>query len=1087
MAEQKIVINARIDRKQAEADLRALKADVTKTAREIASLDKQISSASDKKLKLGESLKAATEAAKETQQAIQDLNKKMDLGKQYDELAAKSDALTGTLNQQDQKVERLTADYKQFLAARDKMGDSFTPEQADASERANADYKSRLAAARAEAEATAAELEKVNAQLAQLTQQGAMPSDSADAGKLDALNAKLEKQKATVEQTTAEYKQQEAAVDALNSKHAELNDTLQQQQAAAAKQTELVNSLPASSSGTTAKGMTSTTKRLGLASKAASVFGKRLLRLSAAAFVFNLISAGLRAVAKEMGTAILKTDSVKKAFAQLKGSAATAAAGLANALAPVITGLINLVMSLLNAFIRLISTITGQSIGAMKKQGQAIAATGSAAKKATKSLAAFDEINRLDDNSSSGGGGGADFSGVGDSLSTISDRMKELADLFNKGFEKGFGDAGEGLKNIKEDLAKIGALLKEIWTDPAVSAAVKRFTDTCAFALGEIVGAAASIGVSIAENLVGGLARYLERSKEFLKGILANIFNLGADLVGLFGDFAAAVATVFRSLGSEGAKQLTSGFIGIFVNSALGMIQTVEQVAYAMAKPLLQPFIDNAEKIREVFSNLFTVVAPFFVGIADGIAAFYTALGNLYNNVVKPFIDGVAAANSGLLGQFLDGVNALLESLTGTSDMLHNIGELIGFFAGGILTVIAPILAFQAAVGLASKAIAVVSTVAKGASLVFGLLDKATGLLSLGTSALSLAFNPVVIGIGLAIAAGVLLYQHWDELKAAAGQLYQALYDCGQKIYTDIQNLKQAFADYFAEAKQNLNDAGHQAQEYWGEMWQNLWQTLETTVADIQTSIQNLKQNAITNFEQLKQNLNDWGHSLQQSWGTFWQNIWQKLEEAGAKVKADFQAIWTTVHTIFGNFCTGAVALFTSFVNNIKSGLSALKNVFSTVWNGIVGVVQGAISRIVSGVVAMVERITSAINGILSALSDMGSRVASGISSARSAISGHSLEAGGPAVVLGDLPVPALAQGAVIPPNRKFLAMLGDQTGGTNVEAPLATIQQALANVLSAWNGESDGQPINIYIGEELLDTVIANSERRRSLRSGGR
>lgn len=1035
MAENKIVIGVRIDRKQAEADLRALKADVTKTTRDLASLDKQIATASSKKLKLGESLQEATAAAKETEQAIQDLNQKMTLGKQYDELAARNEALTGTLDKQDQKVERLSADYKQFLAMRDKMGDSFTPEQADASERANADYKSRLAAARAEAEATAAELEKVNTQLDQLAQQGTMPSDSADAGKLDALNAKLEKQKATVEQTAAEYKQQEAAVDALNNKHAALNDTLQQQQAAVAKQTEQVNNLPVSSSGT-ANGAASATKRISAASKAASMFGKRLLQLSAAAFVFNLISSALRAVVKEMGNALMKTDSVNKAFSRLKGAAATAAAGLANALAPVITSLINMVTALLNAFIRLISTITGQSIGAMKKQGQAIAATGSAAKKATKSLAAFDEINRLDDNSSSGGGGGADFSGVGDSVGKLSDRMKELAELFNKGFKKGFGDAGEGLKNIKEDLAKIGATLKEIWTDPAVSAAVKRFTDTCAFALGEVVGAAASIGVSIAENLVGGMARYLERSKEFLKKILANIFNLGADLVGLFGDFAAAVATVFRSLGSEGAKQLSSGFIGMFANAALGMIQTVEQVAYAIAKPLLQPFIDNAEKIREVFSNLFTVVAPFFVGIADGIAEFYTALGELYNNVVKPFIDGLAAANSGLLGQFLDGVNKLLEALTGTSDILHNIGELIGFFAGGILTVIVPILAFQAAVGMVSRAISVVSTVAKGASFVFGLLEKATGLVSLATSGLSLAFNPVVIGIGLAIAAGVLLYQHWDELKAAAGQLYQALYDCGQNIYTDIQNLKQNVADSFA---------------------------------------------------QIKQNLNDWGHGLQEDWTTFWANIGQKLSEAGTKLQTSFQTICSGAKTLFGNFCTGMKTLFSGFVSSLNTGLAALKTAFSTVWNGIVSVVQGAISRIISGVVAMVERITSAINGILSALGNMASRVSSGISSARSAISGHSLAAGGPPVALASLPVPALAQGAVIPPNRKFLAMLGDQSTGTNVEAPLATIQQALANVLGSWNGGSDGQPINVYIGEELLDSVIANSERRRNLRSGGR
>ena len=85
------------------------------------------------------------------------------------------------------------------------------------------------------------------------------------------------------------------------------------------------------------------------------------------------------------------------------------------------------------------------------------------------------------------------------------------------------------------------------------------------------------------------------------------------------------------------------------------------------------------------------------------------------------------------------------------------------------------------------------------------------------------------------------------------------------------------------------------------------------------------------------------------------------------------------------------------------------------------------------------------------------------------------------------VPVPALAQGAVIPPNRQFLAMLGDQTTGTNVEAPLATIKQAMAETLAGWQGSADGQPINIYIGEELLDSVIANSQNRRALRSGGR
>lgn len=49
----------------------------------------------------------------------------------------------------------------------------------------------------------------------------------------------------------------------------------------------------------------------------------------------------------------------------------------------------------------------------------------------------------------------------------------------------------------------------------------------------------------------------------------------------------------------------------------------------------------------------------------------------------------------------------------------------------------------------------------------------------------------------------------------------------------------------------------------------------------------------------------------------------------------------------------------------------------------------------------------------------------------------------------GTLPkIPELAKGAVIPPNARFMAVLGDQTHGVNVEAPLATIQEAVAIVM---------------------------------------
>lgn len=70
--------------------------------------------------------------------------------------------------------------------------------------------------------------------------------------------------------------------------------------------------------------------------------------------------------------------------------------------------------------------------------------------------------------------------------------------------------------------------------------------------------------------------------------------------------------------------------------------------------------------------------------------------------------------------------------------------------------------------------------------------------------------------------------------------------------------------------------------------------------------------------------------------------------------------------------------------------------------------------------------------------------------------------------------IPALASGAVIPPNRKFLAVLGDQKSGTNVEAPLSTIKQAVMEVLA----QGSREPINVNLvvdGKTLARVVVPN------------
>ena len=69
---------------------------------------------------------------------------------------------------------------------------------------------------------------------------------------------------------------------------------------------------------------------------------------------------------------------------------------------------------------------------------------------------------------------------------------------------------------------------------------------------------------------------------------------------------------------------------------------------------------------------------------------------------------------------------------------------------------------------------------------------------------------------------------------------------------------------------------------------------------------------------------------------------------------------------------------------------------------------------------------------------------------------------------------PALARGAVIPPNKEFLAVLGDQKSGTNIETPLATMVDAFKQAMA----ESGGGATTVIIqldGKEIARSTVKN------------
>ena len=99
-----------------------------------------------------------------------------------------------------------------------------------------------------------------------------------------------------------------------------------------------------------------------------------------------------------------------------------------------------------------------------------------------------------------------------------------------------------------------------------------------------------------------------------------------------------------------------------------------------------------------------------------------------------------------------------------------------------------------------------------------------------------------------------------------------------------------------------------------------------------------------------------------------------------------------------------------------------------------------------------------------------GTRVSTKAPTRRRRVAAQSLDGNAP--VYNE--IPALASGAVIPPNRKFLAVLGDQKSGTNVEAPLSTIKQAVMEALA----QGSREPINVNLvvdGKTLARVVVPN------------
>ena len=159
---------------------------------------------------------------------------------------------------------------------------------------------------------------------------------------------------------------------------------------------------------------------------------------------------------------------------------------------------------------------------------------------------------------------------------------------------------------------------------------------------------------------------------------------------------------------------------------------------------------------------------------------------------------------------------------------------------------------------------------------------------------------------------------------------------------------------------------------------------------------------------------------------------------------------------------------------------SAFKSAFNGVKNAVKGAwdfIKNIFNSIIGGIEKLANGAVSGINKMIDALNTLSFEVPDWVP----LIGGNKFGFNLPRI--REVSIPRLAQGAVLPPNREFLATLGDQRHGTNVEAPLETIKQALIEALAEAGGSH--QPIVLKLDGKTVAQVVWDQNEKRYKQTG--
>jgi archaellum component FlaC len=517
-----------------------------------------------------------------------------------------------------------------------------------------------------------------------------------------------------------------------------------------------------------------------------------------------------------------------------------------------------------------------------------------------------------------------------------------------------------------------------------------------------------------------------------------------------------------------------------------------------LAQPILQVVIPVFVKLVNILTQVVTAIAKFFgmlsgkswssqKSAAQGLNDEQKALegvGSAAENASKSMAsfdeinqltdNSASAAGGGAGGAASTEIAPDFSNLDMAEDKLHDILGLVGAIAAGLLAwKIASLFTNDL-----SKIWGIALAVAGAFALVYFWLDAwnngidlqnflgmLAGLAALAVG-LAIAFGPIAAGIALVVGGLAMLvvgikdviengFNLVNTLTIIAGLLAAGI---GISLLTGSW-IPLLIAGFLAALVALVSFTGHGE-----ELIQGLKNIIDgfgkffkgVFTGDMKLAVEGIKQI----WEGMKQTWNAIVNSIKDAWNMF--ITW--LQSKSPLLASIFQTYGKFVSDVCKNIkdiLKGVIDFIVGvFTGDWTKAWEGVTEIFKGIWNNIVAIIEAAINFIIDG-----------INLLISALNTIHFEIPDWVP----LIGGKSFGISIPLV--SQVALPRLAEGAVIPPNREFMAVLGDQKSGTNIETPLETMVQAFKHAMNESGGRS--QTIILQLnGREFARAVYkANNE----------